>query len=72
MTNFLNPLCGLHACNVVISDHNNQGQCKCLGCVGNFCQVCQQYKDLLDEANKNNQIKLERCIACMKQKEQQR
>jgi len=70
MTNFLHPLCGLHACNVVISAYNNQGLCKCLGCIGNVCQICQQYQDLLDEANKNNQIKLERCIACMKQKEQ--
>ena len=68
MTNFINPLCGLHASNVVVSDYNNNGLCRCLGCVGNFCQVCQQYKDLLDEADKNNQIKLERCIACMKQK----
>lgn len=68
MQKFLNTLCGLHASNVVISEHNNNGACRCLGCVGISCQNCQQYQNLLDEADKNNQIKLERCIACMRQK----
>ncbi len=65
---FYHPLCGLHACNVVVSCHNENGNCKCLNCAGVRCQSCQQYKNLLDEADRNDWIKLERCMDCMKQK----
>lgn len=65
---FYHPLCGLHSANVVVSEHNENGECKCLSCAGVCCQSCQQYKNLLDEANKNDWIKLERCMNCMKQK----
>lgn len=61
--------CGLHAAHVVISEHNNNGECKCLGCAGCGCQSCQQYKDLLDESDRKNQLKLERCISCLNQKQ---
>ena len=62
------PLCGLHSANVVASQYNKNGECKCLSCAGVWCQHCAQYKDLLDEANKNDWLKLERCINCMRQK----
>jgi hypothetical protein len=65
---FHHPLCGLHACNVVVSPYNENGECECLGCAGVRCQDCERYKDLLDEADKNNWLRLERCINCMKQK----
>ena len=61
--------CGLHSAHVVISEHNNNGECKCLGCAGCGCQHCQQYKDLLDEAERLDQLRLERCISCLNQKQ---
>ncbi len=61
--------CGFQAAHVVISEHNNNGECKCLGCAGCGCQSCQQYKDLLDESNRKDQLKLERCISCLNQKQ---
>ena len=63
----LRKFCGLQGAHVVMSEHNNNGQCKCLDCVGAGCQSCQQYKNLLDEANRKDQIKLERCINCLHQ-----
>lgn len=65
---FYHPMCGLHACNVVVSSYNKNGDCKCLGCAGLRCHDCVQYKSLLDEANNKNQLRLERCINCMNQK----
>ena len=62
------PLCGLHACNVAVTEYNQDGKCKCLGCAGVRCQSCTQYQDLLDEADRNGWLRLERCINCMKQK----
>ena len=61
-------LCGLYGCHVVQSDYNENGNCKCLSCSGLWCQDCTKYKNLLDEANKNDWIKMERCINCQKQK----
>ena len=55
--------CGLFGCRVVQSEHNKNGTCKCLTCMGLCCENCQQYKDLLDDW-----VKLERCISCQKQK----
>jgi len=60
--------CGLFGCHVVQSEHNKNGTCKCLKCMGLCCENCQQYKDLRDEADKNDWVKLERCISCQKQK----
>ncbi len=65
---FYHPMCGLHACNVAASSYNESGGCKCLNCAGVRCHDCGQYKDLLDEADRNNWLRLERCINCMKQK----
>ena len=65
---FYQPLCGLHSANVVVSAYNENGECKCLSCVGCWCKNCQQYKDLLDEANRNDWLRLERCINCMNQR----
>ena len=61
-------LFGLFGCHVSQSEHNNQGKCRCLSCAGLRCQDCQQYKNLRDEADKKDWIKLERCISCQKQK----
>ena len=60
--------CGLHAAHVVISKYNKNGECRCLGCPGCACQSCTQYKDLLDEADRKNQLRLERCMDCLKQR----
>lgn len=69
MPESVSKFCGLHAAHVVISTYNNDGKCKCLNCSGVRCQHCQQYKDLLDEADRNDQIKLERCISCLHEKQ---
>ncbi len=65
-----NPMCGLHGCNVVISDYNKDGKCQCLKCqpYTMHCQQCEEYKRLLKEADINQWLRLERCISCMKQK----
>ena len=65
-----NPMCGLHAANVVVSKHNENGTCPCLKCnpCTMFCKECEQYKKLLKEADEKMWLKLERCIACMNQK----
>ena len=64
------PLCGLHGVNVVVSEHNENGACPCLKCgpwvVG--CKNCEQYKKLQKEADEKDQLRLERCIACMNQR----
>ena len=65
---FISKICGLHASTVVVSEYNNNGECKCLNCPGVYCQSCQQYQDLLDESDKKNQLKLERCTNCLKQR----
>ena len=57
----VSKFCGLHAAHVVISAHNNDGKCKCLNCSGVRCQHCQQ--------DRNDQIKLERCISCLHEKQ---
>lgn len=65
-----NPMCGLHGVNVKISEHNEDGECRCLKCQSStmYCQDCSQYKRLLQEADNKMQMRLERCIACMNQK----
>ena len=62
------PLCGLHDANVVVSEYNWNGTCKCLNCNPCTCQTCSRYKELLDESTKKDQLRLERCLACLKQK----
>ena len=64
----LKTFCGLHGANVEMSTYNKDGQCKCLGCPGNWCQSCGHYKELLDESSKKNEIKLERCFNCLRQR----
>ena len=64
------PMCGLHGVNVVVSEHNENGECPCLKC-GPWvmsCKNCEQYKKLLKEADEKNQLRLERCITCMNQR----
>ena len=67
---YFHPMCGLHAANVVVSEYNKNGECPCLNCnpCTMHCQQCSHYKDLLKEADEKDQIRLERCIACMKQR----
>ena len=65
---YFHPMCGLHAVNVVVSEHNENGNCRCLKCPGLNCQNCEQYKQLLKEADDKNQLRLERCLACMNQR----
>ncbi len=62
------PMCGLHGAHVVLSEHNENGKCRCINCNPRACQVCSRYKELIDESNRNNQLKLERCLACLRQK----
>lgn len=61
-------LCGYHAANVVISEYNENGECKCLGCAGCRCQTCEQRTKLIQESWEKNEVRLERCMACLKQK----
>lgn len=56
----LKTFCGLHGANIEKSVYNNDGQCKCLGYSGNWCQHC--------ESLKNNEVRLERCTGCLKQR----
>ena len=67
---FFHPVCGLHGVNVVVSEHNKNGECSCLNCNPCIvlCQTCNHYKDLLKEAKDKKQLMLERCITCMNQK----
>lgn len=62
------PMCGLHGVNVVLSEYNENGKCRCINCNPCMCQQCSRYKELLDESDALNQLKLERCISCMRQK----
>lgn len=65
-----NPMCGLHGANVVVSEYNKNGECECLKC-GPWvtrCENCEQYKALQKEATEKNQLDLERCKACLRQK----
>ena len=64
------PMCGLHGVNVVISQYNKNGECRCLKCgpCPMYCQSCSRYKQLLKEADLKMQMRLERCISCMNQK----
>ncbi len=61
--------CGFHAAHVVISEHNNNGECVCLQCPGVACHSCWKYKELLEESERKNQLRLERCISCLNQKQ---
>ena len=67
------PLCGLYACNVVISEYNENGKCRCLKCPGCGCQYCDQYKKLLEESfYSENLVAMQRCLNCQKQQEKQK
>ena len=61
-------LCGLQGENIVISEHNWNGTCKCLGCSGCLCHECDQRKKIIQESIEKNESRLERCIACIKQR----
>ena len=66
--NFMNNFCGFQGANVVASEYNNNGECECLGCPGCACQSCKKYKELLQESMKQEQLRLERCVNCIKQR----
>ena len=57
------PYCPLYATNVVISEYNENGQCKCLSCspFGMLCKTCE-YRDKL-VAERTSMI-TNRCIQC--------
>ncbi len=61
--------CNFHAAHVVISEYNNNGECACLKCPGMACQSCWKRKELLEESERKNQLRLERCISCLNQKQ---
>ena len=60
--------CGFQGAHVVASEYNNNGACECLGCPGCACQSCRKYKELLRESMKQEQLRLERCVNCIKQR----
>ena len=60
--------CGLHGAHVVVSEYNKNGKCKCLSCPGFVCVRCKKYQDLVVESVRLDQVKLERCINCIKQR----
>lgn len=60
--------CGLYGAHVIVSNYNNNGECICLSCLGHHCSNCQHYSDLVDESVRLDQLRLERCINCQKQK----
>lgn len=60
--------CGFQSAHVVVSEYNKNGQCKCLSCPIGACSRCQHYRDLVDESVRLDQVRLERCINCVKQR----
>jgi hypothetical protein len=62
------PMCGLHGVNVVVSTYNQNGMCRCINCNPRACQSCARYKEILQELDRTNKQKLERCVECMRQK----
>ena len=69
------PLCAFQGCNVVVSEHNYNGTCKCLSChVGTTrCnQGCEWYEKLMQERWESATCLDNRCIRCMKQQEKQK
>lgn len=47
--------CAFMGCNVIKSEHNNEGQCKCLSChsATQYCnQGCSYLQELMDERQK--------------------
>jgi len=68
MAEILKTFCGLHSCNVVASEYNNQLSCRCLGCPGCSCHNCEKYKELIQESWDLGQSKIERCINCQRAK----
>ena len=60
--------CGFQGAHVVASEYNDDGECICLFCLGNICSRCKHYRNLVDESNRLGQIRLERCINCIKQR----
>ena len=62
------PICGLRGVHVVVSEYNDNGKCSCINCNPNICQACSRYKKLQNKSNEQNQIRLERCLACLRQR----
>lgn len=42
-------LCALSGVHVQISEHNNNGACPCLNCMGAHCNSCSDFKKLKQE-----------------------
>lgn len=57
------PYCPLYGTNVIISEYNKNGQCKCLSCspFGMRCQACEYRDELVAE---RTSMIANRCIQC--------
>ena len=69
------PFCAFMACNVVVSEHNYNGECKCLSCHPGTTRCnngCSWYEKLIQERWNEVTSFENRCIRCMKQQENQK
>lgn len=69
------PFCAFMSCNVLVSEHNNNGECKCLSCHPGmaYCNNgCSWYESLMQERWNEESSFDNRCIRCMKQQEKQK
>ena len=61
------PYCPQYSSNVVISEYNENGKCKCLSCTpfATWCQTCEWRDKLVAERTSmiNN-----KCMQCIQQK----
>jgi hypothetical protein len=68
-----NPFCAFMACNVVVSEYNYNGTCKCLSCHPGtmYCNNgCSWYDKLMQERCTDDTVTSfdNRCVRCMKQR----
>ena len=71
------PFCAFMACNVVVSEYNNNGTCKCLSCHPGTVRCndgCTWYNQLMQERWDDETATCfdNRCIRCMKQQDKQK
>ena len=38
--------CAVHGVHVELSEHNKNGACPCLNCMGSHCHSCKEFKKL--------------------------
>lgn len=58
-------MCGLWHANVVVSEHNDNGECKCITCGGTHCHDCAQYARLQDANAALGILEKTRCQLCL-------